>query len=60
MLEGERLTAVRTTAVVGNTPYVVLCDLARPINRRALQRVGTLEEVDSIRVMETFGMLLAR
>jgi len=39
--------------------YVVLCDLARPINRKALRPVGELDETTSQRIIETVVSLLA-
>ena len=60
LLAGEPLTALRTTAMVGRRRYVVLCDLARPINRRALAKAGVLDDSASARIMQTFAMLLAR
>ena len=60
LLAGEALTAVRTPAVVGGRRYVVLCDLARPINRRVLLKAGVLDESASARIMHTFTILLAR
>jgi hypothetical protein len=54
------LTSVRTLVRVGAGSYVVLCELARPINRRALVPIGELGENDSKRVMQTFRLLLAR
>jgi hypothetical protein len=59
-LSGEPQTAMRTTAMVGGRRYVVLCDLARPINRRVLAKVGVLDDSTSARIMQTFAMLLAR
>ena len=59
LITAEPLTAVRTTASVGGRRYVVLCDLARPINRRILTKVGVLGETSSTRVMQTFSKLLA-
>jgi hypothetical protein len=60
LLPREPLTAMRTTAMVGGRRYIVLCDLARPINRRALVKVGVLDDSTSARIMQTFATLLAR
>jgi len=60
LIAGEVLTAVRTTVHHGGKRYTVLCDLARPINRRALVKTGTLDEAASVRIMRTFELLLAR
>lgn len=60
LLAGEVLTAVRTTMTLAGIRYTVLCDLARPINRRALTKTGSLDEAASARIMQTFELLLAR
>lgn len=54
------LTGVRAAVKVGAERFVVMCDLARPIHRRALVEVGDLNDEDSVRVMLIFGLLLAR
>jgi hypothetical protein len=54
------MTSVRTMVRIGGENYVALCELARPINRRALISIGVLGENDSKRVMQTFRLLLAR
>jgi hypothetical protein len=59
LIASEPLTAVRTTATVEGQRYVVLCDLARPINRRVSTKSGVLDETSSARVMQTFSKLLA-
>ena len=59
LIAAEPLTGVRTTAAVNGRRYVVLCDLARPINRRVLTKAGMLDETSSVRVMQTFSRLLA-
>jgi hypothetical protein len=53
------LTSVRTVVTVGPEKYIVLCELARPVDRRALRRMGELSEAESSRVLETFVSLLA-
>ena len=53
------LTTVRTTIEIGGEQFVVPCDLVRPINRRALRPMGELDEVASMRVLQTFLSLLA-
>jgi hypothetical protein len=60
LLIGEPVTAVRTTATFSNRKYTVLCDLARPINRRVLDLVGTLDDETSRRIIATFTLLLPR
>ena len=60
MLSGEPLTAMRTTAMVGGRRYVVLCDLARPISRRASTKVCVLDDSESAQIMQTLALLLAR
>ncbi len=54
------LTRVRARVTVGGERFVVMCELARPIHRRALLPVGELSEEDSACVMMVFGLLLAR
>jgi hypothetical protein len=60
LLAGETLTAVRTTVTIAGKRHAVLCDLTRPINRRALVKTGTLDEAASARIMQTFALLLAQ
>ena len=59
LIAAEPLTAVRTTASIKGRRYIVLCDLARPINRRVLTKSGVLDDTSSVRVMQTFSKLLA-
>lgn len=54
------LTRVRARVTVAGESFVVMCELARPIHRRALQPVGELSEADSTLVTTMFGLLLAR
>ena len=59
-LPDKPVTAVRVRVTVSGRPYTVMCELARPINRQLLTRVGELDEEASRRIMETFTLLLAR
>ena len=52
-------TPLRAIVRFGNEEYVVACDLIRPINTRALKRLGELDRESSLRVMQTFLLLLA-
>jgi hypothetical protein len=60
LLAGEPVSGVRTFAEIDGRRYTVLCDLARPINRRLLVRVGTVDEITSRRIMAAFSLLLAQ
>lgn len=53
------LTDLRVAATWQGKNYTVLCDLARPINRKTLRRVGELDAATSQRIIETFVSLLA-
>jgi hypothetical protein len=59
LLPDEILSAVRAQVMVDGREYIALCDLARPVNRRILVKVGELSEADSQRIMQTFRLLLA-
>ena len=59
LLVGEPVSGARTTAEFAGRRYSVLCELARPINRRILVKVGELDEVASRRIMTVFRLLLA-
>jgi hypothetical protein len=54
------MTPLRPTLSLEGKGYVVACDLARPINRKALHPVGWAESEDSQRIIATFHRLLAR
>jgi hypothetical protein len=54
------MTPLRRVLSLEGKEYVVACDLARPINRKALHSVGWAESTDSQRIMTTFHRLLAR
>jgi len=56
---GESLTNVRTTLTWEHRSFTVLCDLARPINRKALRSVGRADDETSRRIVNTFLRLLA-
>jgi hypothetical protein len=60
ILAGLPVSGVRTTVVVEGRQYTVLCELARPINRRVLCKVGELDESSSRRVMRVFHLMLAQ
>ncbi len=53
-------TPVRPILALDGNDYVVACDLARPINRKAIHRVGWTTAADSERILATFQCLLAR
>jgi hypothetical protein len=38
---------------------VVACELLRPINTASLKRLGELNESDSLKILQTFQLLLA-
>jgi hypothetical protein len=52
-------TLARALVEIDGVRYVVLCDLARPIHRRALRSMGELDEAASQRVIEAFLGILA-
>ena len=56
--EGEALTNVRTAFEWEGRRYTVLCELARPINRRTLRQVGELEADTAEAIIKTFLKLL--
>ena len=60
MLPGFPVSGVRTLVEVEGRSYTVLCDLARPINRRVLTKVGELDESASRRVLSVFHLILAQ
>ena len=53
------LTSARAGVQLNGVDYVVLCDLARPIHRRALKPMGELDAAASMRVMRAFVGILA-
>ena len=57
---GFPLTRVRVAVEWFGQEYLVLCELARPIHRRALEPAGELSENDSLSVMAIFRLVLAR
>ena len=57
--EAEPVTHLRTTLEWEGKCYTVLCDLARPINRKGLRHIGDLDVEASDRIIETFVRLLA-
>lgn len=52
-------TPLRTQIRWGGLEFVVACDLLRPINSSALKRLGELNESDSLKILQTFQLLLA-
>jgi hypothetical protein len=44
--------------ILGRRPYVVACDLIRPINRRMLRAIGELDDRASQVILATFLRLL--
>jgi hypothetical protein len=56
----EPYTPVRAEVTINGRQFMVLCDLVRPVHRRALVAAGELGENDSHRVMGAFRLLLAR
>jgi hypothetical protein len=57
---GLALTALRVEMTTGGETLIVCTELARPIRRTALRRMGELDEETSRLVMERFLQLLAR
>ena len=57
--ENISLTPLRVKTRWSDGDYVVACDLLRPINTAALQRVGELDGATSAEVLRTFQLLLA-
>jgi len=54
------LTPLRTRIRWGGFDFVVACDLLRPINSTALKRLGEVSEAESVKILQTFQLLLAR
>jgi len=52
-------TPVRTHIRWAGLEFVVACDLLRPINSASLKRLGELNESDSLKILQTFQLLLA-
>ena len=52
-------TPVRTHIRWGGLEFVVACDLLHPINSASLKRLGELNESDSLKILQTFQLLLA-
>lgn len=57
--ENLSITPLRLKIQWGDGDYVVACDLLRPINTAALQRVGELDGTASAEILRTFQLLLA-
>jgi len=55
----ETVTNVRTTLKWDGGVFTVLCDLVRPINRKALRPIGEVDEDTSRLIVDTFLRLLA-
>ena len=58
--ENLTLTPLRTRIRWGGIDFVVACDLLRPINSTALKRLGEVSESESVKILQTFQLLLAR
>ena len=56
---GEPVTNIRAVLTHGGREFTVLCELARPINRKALRSVGQVDAQTSRRIVDTFLRLLA-
>ena len=54
------LTPLRARIRWGGFDFVVACDLLRPINSTALKRLGEVSEAESVKILQTFQLLLAR
>jgi len=39
--------------------FIVACDLIRPINTAVLKRIGELDHSTSLKILQTFQLLLA-
>ena len=57
--ENLSLTPLRVQIRWTGSDYVAACDLLRPINTAALQRVGELDGTASAEILRTFQLLLA-
>jgi mRNA-degrading endonuclease toxin of MazEF toxin-antitoxin module len=57
--ENISLTPLRVKVRWGGADYVAACDLLRPINTAALQRIGELDATASAEILHTFQLLLA-
>jgi len=55
---GMALTPLRVEILWGGRPYVVACDLIRPINRSVLRAIGELDDRASQVILATFLRLL--
>lgn len=53
-------TSLRPVVKAGGIDVAVLCELVRPINRKALVQIGQLDAADSKRVREPVALILAR
>ena len=58
--ENLTLTPLRTRIRWSGFDFVVACDLLRPINSTALKRLGEVSEAESVKILQTFQLLLAR
>jgi mRNA-degrading endonuclease toxin of MazEF toxin-antitoxin module len=52
-------TPVRTHIRWDGLEFVAACDLLRPTNSASLKRLGELNESDSLKILQTFQLLLA-
>ncbi|MFZ4682967.1 MAG: hypothetical protein ACOYMS_10725 [Terrimicrobiaceae bacterium] len=53
------VTPLREVVFWNRKKYIAACDLIRPINRKALKKLGELDEETSDRILRTFARLLA-
>jgi hypothetical protein len=58
--ENLTLTPLRTRICWGGIDFIVACDLLRPINSTSLKRLGEVSESESVKILQTFQLLLAR
>jgi hypothetical protein len=58
--ENLTLTPLRIRIHWRGVDFVVACDLLRPINSAALKRLGEVSEPESMKILQTFQLLLAK
>jgi mRNA-degrading endonuclease toxin of MazEF toxin-antitoxin module len=52
-------TPIRVRIRWNGMDFIVACDLIRPINTAVLKRIGELEHSTSLKILQTFQLLLA-
>jgi len=57
--ENLTTTPLRARIRWGGLEFGVACDLLRPINSASMKRLGELNESDSLKILQTFQLLLA-